>query len=86
MTFHPVHADGAIDLNALLDQLNQSAQTAVIVKSEILQTVLGVFQLDSVKKCVFREVCGFQYLISVLASLIGSLAPHRRDPWTEGQR
>ena len=69
------YTDGSVDLNALLDQLNQSAQTAVVVKSEILQTVLGVFQLDSVKKSVFREVCGFHYLISVLASLIGSLSP-----------
>ena len=82
----PIHVDGSRDLKALLDQLNQLSQTAVIVKSEILQTVLGVFQLDSIKKSVFREVCGFQCLISVLASLIGSLAPRRCHPWIDGER
>ena len=45
-----------------------------------------MFQLDSVKKSVFREVCGFQYLISVLASLIGSLAPRRCHPWIDGKQ
>ena len=56
------------------------------VKSEILRTVLRVFQLDSQKKAVFREVCGFHYLISTLASLIGSLAPQRNTPWVGGER
>ena len=74
-----------MDFNSLLDQLNCSAQTAVSVKSEILQSVLGVFQLDSLKKAVFRDVCGFHYLISTLASLIGSLAPRRCSPWVGGE-
>lgn len=76
--------DGSVDLNALLDQLNQSSQTEVTVKSEILHTVLGIFQLDSSKKSAFREVSGFYYLISVLASLIGGLSPRRFNPWLEG--
>ena len=54
------------------------------IKSEILQTVLGVFQLDSAKKAVFREISGFHYLISAIASLIGSLAPQRTDLWRKG--
>lgn len=81
----PPFSDGSVDLNSLLDQLNCSAQTAVSVKSEILQTVLRVFQLDSQKKAVFREVCGFHYLISTLASLIGSLALRRSTPWVGGE-
>ena len=79
-----VGVDGSVDFNTLLDLLNQTPQTAINVKSEILQTVLGVFQLDSSKKALFREVSGFHYLISVLASLIGSLDPHRVHPWTIG--
>ena len=75
-----------MDFNSLLDQLNCSAQTAVSVKSEILHSVLRVFQLDSQKKAVFREVCGFHYLISTLASLIGSLAPRRSSPWVGGKQ
>ncbi len=88
ITFLPTHTlspiDGSVDLNALLDQLNQSSQTEVTVKSEILHTVLGIFQLDSTKKSAFREVSGFYYLISVLASLIGGLSPRRSNPWLEG--
>ena len=80
---HP--SDDSADFNALLEQLNISALTAVDVKIEILQTVLGVFQLDPGKKAVFREVCGFHYLHSVLASLIGSLEPRRSTPWIGGE-
>jgi len=75
-----------VDFTALLDQLNLSPQTSVVVKLEILQTVLGVFQLNSSKKAVFREVSGFHYLISVLASLIGSLGPRRSSPWIGGMQ
>ena len=78
-------SDGAVDFNQLLDYLNQAPQVAVNLKSEILQTLLGVFQLDSGKKAVFREVSGFHYMISVLASLLGSLAPRRVNPWTTGE-
>ena len=77
-------ADGSVDFSALLDLLNQSSQTAVRVKSEVFQTILRIFQLDSAQKGTFRDVCGFHYLISVLASLIGSLAPRRTKPWIGG--
>ena len=80
------YAEGSIDFSALLDLLNQSSQTAVLVKAEVFQTILRIFQLDSSQKGVFRDVCGFHYLISVLASLIGSLAPRRSEPWIGGEQ
>ena len=82
---HSHCTDGSVDFSALLDLLNQSSQTAVRVKAEVFQTILRIFQLDSSQKGVFRDVCGFHYLISVLASLIGSLAPRRSEPWIGGK-
>ena len=84
MMLHFFISDGSVDFSALLDLLNQSSQTAVRVKAEVFQTILRIFQLDSAQKGIFRDVCGFHYLISVLASLIGSLAPRRTDPWIGG--
>ena len=84
---HYMHtcAEGSVDFSALLDLLNQSSQTAVLVKAEVFQAILRIFQLDSSQKSVFREVFGFHYLISVMASLIGSLAPRRSHPWIGGK-
>ena len=81
----PPSPDGAVEFNTLLDFLNQTSQASVGIKTEILQTVLGVFQLDSKKKAEFRDVSGFHYIISVLASLLGSLAPYRAEPWIRGE-
>ena len=75
---------GSQDFTSLLDQLNSLAQTAIHIKIEILQMVLGLFQLESHQKTVFRNMCGFHYLISVLATTIGSLAPKKSHPWDKG--
>lgn len=71
-------------MGKLLDMLNTAKQTAVALRIDILQTILGVFQLDSCCKALFRDGCGFNYLISVLTSLYGSLGPLRGHPWDNG--
>jgi len=60
------------------------APVAVGAKIEILKMLLRCFQLDSYTKNMFREVGGFGVLISVLASLYGSLVDNRTSPWSEG--
>ena len=72
-------------MRKLLDLLNIAKQTEVPLRTDILQTILGVFQLDSGRKALFRDGDGFNYLLSVLSSLYGSLAPHRTYPWNTGE-
>lgn len=68
-------------MGRLLDLLNTSKASEVALRIDILQTVLRVFQLDNSRKALFRDGCGFHYLISVLTSLYGSLGSVRKDPW-----
>ena len=68
-------------MGRLLDLLNTSKASDVALRIDILQTVLRVFQLDNSRKALFRDGCGFHYLISVLTSLYGSLGPVRIEPW-----
>ena len=78
-------AEGHVHVQKLLDLLNTAEKTAVALRIDILQTILGVFQLDSSRKAMFRDGCGFHYLISVLTSLYESLGPVRPAPWDKGE-
>lgn len=71
-------------MHQLLTHVNKLAPVAVGAKIEILKMLLRSFQLDSCIKNMFREVSGFGVLISVLASLYGSLLDNRAPPWSEG--
>lgn len=72
-------------MGKLLDLLNTSKSFEVALKIDILQTVLRVFQLDNSRKAMFRDGCGFHYLISVLSSLYDSLGPVRPSSWTSSK-
>ena len=72
-------------MDKLLDLLNTANPVAVALRIDILQTILGVFQLDNSRKALFRDGCGFHYLISVLTSLYGSLGPYRGSPWIDSK-
>ena len=72
-------------MGKLLDLLNTANPVAVALRIDILQTILGVFQLDNSRKALFRDGCGFHYLISVLTSLYGSLGPYRGSPWIDSK-
>lgn len=69
----------------LLDFLNGVSPTEVALRTDILHTVLAVFQLDSSRKALFREGCGFNYLLSLLSSLYGSLSVDRGSPWDKSE-
>ena len=71
-------------MHQLLTHINKMTPVAVGAKIEILKMLLRCFQLDSCTKNMFREVGGFGVLISVLASLYGSLVDNRTSPWSEG--
>ncbi|XP_019848853.1 PREDICTED: WD repeat and FYVE domain-containing protein 3-like isoform X2 [Amphimedon queenslandica] len=73
--------EGYVHIGKLLDILNTAKSTDVDLRIDILQTILAVFQLESSTKALFRDGCGFNYLISVLTSLYGSLGPSRGKPW-----
>lgn len=71
-------------MHQLLTHINILPPVAVGVKIDILKMLLRCFQLDNSTKNTFREVGGFGVLISVLASLYGSLLDNRKPPWSEG--
>ena len=71
-------------MHQLLTHINILPPVAVGAKIDILKMLLRCFQLDSYTKNMFREVGGFGVLISVLASLYGSLLDNRTPPWSEG--
>ena len=71
-------------MHQLLTHMNILPPVAVGAKIDILKMLLRCFQLDSRTKNTFREVSGFGVLISVLASLYGSLLDNRKPPWSEG--
>ena len=77
--------EGYVHIGKLLDILNTAKSTDVDLRIDILQTILAVFQLESSTKALFRDGCGFNYLISVLTSLYGSLGPSRGKPWGNGK-
>jgi len=64
--------------------MNKLGQVAVGAKIDILKMMLRCFQLDSTTKNMFREVGGFGVLISMLASLYGSLTDNREALWSGG--
>ena len=71
-------------MHQLLTHINTLPPVAVGAKIDILKMLLRCFQLDSRTKNTFREVSGFGVLISVLASLYGSLLDNRKPPWSKG--
>ena len=79
-----IFSAGSDYLHDLLDHMNKLGQVAVGAKIDILKMMLRCFQLDSLTKNMFREVGGFGVLISMLASLYGSLTDNRELLWSGG--
>ena len=72
-------------MGRLLDLLNTANPSAVALRIDVLRTILGVLQLENSRKALFRDGCGFHYLISVLTSLYGSLGLQRHEPWNDSE-
>ena len=76
---------GHDDLGTLLGLMNSADQTAVTLKTDVLQAVQRVFNLAARTKALFREADGFVYVVSVLSMMGGSLSCPPISVWEKGQ-
>ena len=69
----------------LLDIMNTTPKIAIGLKYDILKTIRHCFELESSIKTVFREANGFEYTISFISALYGSLAYSRPKEWANSK-
>ena len=72
-------------LGTLLGLMHSTQQSEVKLKTDVLDALLKVFDLDPRTRAVFREVGGFVYVMSVLINMEGSLADPGSPAWTDGK-
>lgn len=63
-----------IYLGTLLGLMHSTPTTDIKLKSDVLSSLLHIFEMNPQTRSVFQEVGGFVYVVSVLVSLEGSLA------------
>ena len=66
--------------------MHSTPQSEVKLKSDVLDALLKVFDLDPRTRAVFREVGGFVYVMSVLINMEGSLADPISAAWKDGEK
>ena len=66
--------------------MHSTPQSEVKLKSDVLDALLKVFDLDPRTRAVFREVGGFVYVMSVLINMEGSLADPISPAWKSGEK
>ena len=71
-------------LGTLLGLMHSTQLSEVKLKTDVLDALLKVFDLDPRTRAVFREVGGFVYVMSVLINMEGSLADPVNPAWTDG--
>lgn len=71
-------------LGTLLGLMHSTELSEVKLKTDVLDALLKVFDLDPRTRAVFREVGGFVYVMSVLINMEGSLADPVNPAWTDG--
>ncbi|XP_078381850.1 WD repeat and FYVE domain-containing protein 3-like isoform X3 [Oculina patagonica] len=74
---------GNDDLGTLLGLMHSTPQSEVKLKTDVLDALLKVFDLDPRTRAVFREVGGFVYVMSVLINMEGSLASPVSFTWID---
>ena len=79
------HLDGVGDMSEILDYMNYKPNNAIGLKYDLLKTIYRTFEMESKVKVVFREANGFQYLVSYMSKLDGSLSAVRTLEWTLGK-
>lgn len=77
---------GNDDLGTLLSLMHSTSQSEVKLKSDVLDALLKVFDLDPKTREGFREVGGFVYVMSVLINMEGSLADPISTGWQNVKR
>ena len=65
--------------------MHSTPQSEVKLKTDVLDALLKVFDLDPRTRAVFREVGGFVYVMSVLINMEGSLASPVLSMWIDGE-
>ncbi len=65
--------------------MHSTPQSEVKLKTDVLDALLKVFDLDPRTRAVFREVGGFVYVMSVLINMEGSLASPVSSTWIDGE-
>ena len=66
--------------------MHSTPQSEVKLKTDVLDALLKVFDLDPKTRAVFREVGGFVYVMSVLINMEGSLASPLSSTWSDGEK
>ena len=65
--------------------MHSTARSEEKLKTDVLDALLKVFDLDPRTRAVFREVGGFVYVMSVLINMEGSLANPVCPTWINGK-
>ena len=71
-------------MSLLLDRINTSPSIAIGLKCDLLKTIIHCFNIECTMKDIFRQASGFEYTVSFMSALYGSLAPHRPTDWSLG--
>ena len=66
--------------------MHSTPQYEVKLKTDVLEALLKVFDLEPKTRVVFREVGGFVYVMSVLTGMEGSLDSRPTDTWKNGEQ
>ena len=72
-------------LGTLLGLMHSTTITDLKLKSDVLGSLVHIFQQNPQTRVVFQEVGGFVYVVSVLVSLEGCLAIPPTDLWKDGR-
>ena len=72
-------------IGTLLSLMHSTSQSEEKLKTDVLDALLKVFDLDPRTRAVFREVGGFVYIMSVLINMEGSLANPVSPTWIDGK-
>ena len=77
---------GVGDMSEILDYMNYKPNNTIRLKYDLLKTIIyRTAQMETKVKVVFRETNGFQYLVSYILKLEGSLSAVRTPKWTLGK-
>ena len=63
--------------------MHSTPVTDVKLKSDVLSSLIRIFDTNAQTRSVFQEVGGFVYVVSILVSLEGSLAEPPVALWVE---
>ena len=72
-----------LDKGTLLGLMHSTPVTDIKLKSDVLASLIRIFDINAQTRSVFQEVGGFVYVVSILVSLEGSLDDPPVALWAE---